>query len=329
MRKKEKKKVPERKRKKESEQAKEKDKGKEKEKDTVKTKDEMKGKPSEVIPAKAAPKPRAREKMKPTMQDKEEGHKTKAAKKSVPTETEDIMKMKVEIPELSEVGDLFPETVRQSQQNLASSSTATKTEVDNTEEVPTGNSEMETLRAKYERSKRWNAEAQEKMVEQHNYIEKQHRRLAKMQRKREEAEDSLDDMREWIAEWEEAKEKEEVGEGQHGEEGEIGCWVRKPRIQLVTANMSLLATVRELMVEYGVSTLQSMMPAVVKVEGLVERADGGMAFVPVLACRDCMRLKGDVARYPLPVQAIRHVQEFHGKGNVTSRATREVAECEW
>jgi hypothetical protein len=93
--------------------------------------------------------------------------------------------------------------------------------------------------------------------------------------------------------------------------------------------MKLLATVRELMVEYGVSTLQQMMPTVVKVEGAEERADGCMAFLPVLACRDCMRLKGDVARYPLPIQAMRHVQEYHGKGNVTSRETREVAEAEW
>ena len=285
-----------------------------------------KGRTKETGRLLAKARPRLRP-MKPRTnpQEEEEKKEMTSARHSV---TKKDLQMKVEVQELPGVDDLLQKTAKPSRQALASSSTATKQEVDKTED----RTAMEKLREKYERFKEWNAEAQEKMVEQQNYIERQQRKLQRARKKREEAELQLEDLREWIAEWEAAKEKEEAGEEQpseEGEEGDFGCWLRKPRVELVTANMRMLATVREGMVEYGVSTLQQMVPTVVRMEGEEERADGSVRYLPVLACRDCMRLSGELCRFPLPHLAIRHMQEEHGRGKITAQETREAAEAEW
>jgi hypothetical protein len=91
----------------------------------------------------------------------------------------------------------------------------------------------------------------------------------------------------------------------------------------------MLATVREVMVEYGISAVQQMVPTLVKVHMEDQRADGSSRYIPMVACRDCMRVSGVLCRFPLPLLAIKHMQTEHGRGNITDQETRGAAEAEW
>ncbi len=240
-----------------------------------------------------------------------------------PATKEDIpVKMEVELPGVDALLQAKP-----SRQAASASSTATKQELDMAEDQTVTNK----LREKNARLKAWNAEVQEKLMEQQAYIERQERKLQRARKKREEAEVQLEEYKEWIAEWEAAKEKEERGElpSEEEEEGNIGCWLRKPRVELVTTNMRMLATVREVMVEYGISALQQMVPTLVRVHMEEQRADGSSRYIPMVACRDCMRVSGVLCRFPLPILAIKHMKAEHGRGNITDLETRGAAEAEW
>ncbi len=227
----------------------------------------------------------------------EENKKGMAAVRQPATKEDIPVKVEVELPGVDDLLQAKP-----SRQAASASSTATKQELDMVE----GRTVTDKLKEKNARLKEWNAEVQEKLMEQQAYIESQERKLQRARKRREEAELQLEEFKEWIAEWESAKEKEEKEDlpSEEGEEGNIGCWLHKPRVELVTANMRMLATVREVMVEYGISTLQQMVPTVVRVEGEEQRADGSTRYIPMVACRDCMRVSGMLCRFPLPLLAI-------------------------